>query len=70
MKEPNQRRDSLPYRLLLVVILGGVLALVVAALSNPAPLSTRTLLLLLAGVLFLVAVALEVVFRDIQKIKK
>ena len=69
MKERSQRRDSLPYRVLLVALVGGVLALVLSAFSDPSPLAARTLLLMLAGVLLIVAVALEVVFRDVARLR-
>lgn len=67
----GRRRWMLSYRMLLVVILGAVLALVLAAFSTRSPLlSSRTILLLFAGVLMLLAVALEIVFRDIRRLRK
>ncbi|HZI18036.1 MAG TPA: hypothetical protein VEY09_05510 [Pyrinomonadaceae bacterium] len=53
--------------MLLVVILGAVLALLLAAFNTTEPLSPRTILLLFAGVLFLLAAALEVIFRDLRR---
>lgn len=70
MKERSQRRESLPYRALLILILGGMLALLLVAFSNPSPLSPRTMLLLLAGVLLVVAIAVEVVFRDVARLRE
>jgi len=63
----NARRRALPFRVLLVVILGAVLALLLAAFNTTEPLSPRTILLLFAGVLFLLAAALEVIFRDLRR---
>ena len=70
MKERSKRRDIWPYRILLVVILGGILSLLLAAFSNPSPLSARTLLLLFAALLFIVALSLEVVFRDVARLRE
>lgn len=70
MKERNQRRDALPYRVLLIIILGGMLALLLAAFSNPSPLAARTLFLMLAGILLAVAIALEIVFRDVARLRE
>lgn len=70
MKERNKHRDSLPYRVLLVIIMGGVLTLLLAALTETSPLGRRTLLLILAGVLLIVAIALEVVFRDVARLRE
>ncbi|HYE12965.1 MAG TPA: hypothetical protein VD968_00825 [Pyrinomonadaceae bacterium] len=66
MREPKRRR-LLPYRVLVVVILGAVLALLLAAFSVTSPLSPRAVLLLFAGVLLLLAAAVEVIFRDIKR---
>jgi len=66
MREPKRRR-LLPYRVLVVVILGAVLALLLAAFSVASPLSPRAVLLLFAGVLLLLAAAVEVIFRDIKR---
>jgi CHASE1-domain containing sensor protein len=41
-----------------------------AAFSEPSPLKTRTLLLLLAGLLLIIAIALEVVFRDVTRLRE
>jgi CHASE1-domain containing sensor protein len=71
MRDEGKRRGSFPYRVLLVVIMGSALALVLAAFSEGAsPLTTRTLLLLLAGLLLIIAVALEVVFRDVTRLRE
>lgn len=70
MKERSKRRDSLPYRVLLVVIMGAVLALLLAAFSDIEALTPRTVFLILAGVLLVVAVALEVVFRDVARLRE
>lgn len=70
MKEPNQRRDALPYRMLLVIIMGGILTLLLVAFSSPAAPAARTLLLLVAGVLLVVAIALEIVFRDVARLRE
>ena len=70
MKERNQRRDALPYRVLLIIINGSLLTLLLAAFSNPAPLTTRAILLLLAGILLVVAIALEIVFRDVARLRE
>jgi uncharacterized membrane protein HdeD (DUF308 family) len=61
------RRRALPYRLLLVLIVGAVLALILAAFNLTAPLSPRAVLLLFAGVLLLLAAVVEVVFRDLNR---
>lgn len=66
----SKRRRILPYRLLLVAIIGAVLALLLAAFSVTSPLSARTILLLLAGVLLLLAIAVEIIFRDIRREKQ
>lgn len=66
----GRRRWMLSYRMLLVVILGAVLALLLAAFSARSPLSPRTVLLLFAGVLLLLAAALEIVFRDMRRLHK
>ena len=65
----KEGQRQLPYRVLLVVIIGGMLALVLAAFSDPAPLSPRTLLLLFAALLLLIAVAVEIIFRDISRLR-
>lgn len=70
MPERSKRRDTWPYRALFVVIIGGVLALVLAAFSNPTPLTPRALLLLPAGLLLVVAIALEIVFRDVARLRE
>lgn len=70
MKEKGKRRGSLPYRVLLVIIIGGVLALVLAAFSTQSPLTARIVLLLFAGLLLVVAVTLEIVFRDVTKLRE
>ena len=70
MRDEGQRRGSFPYRVLLVIIMGSMLALVLAAFSEPSPLKTRTLLLLLAGLLLIIAIALEVVFRDVTRLRE
>lgn len=70
MKERNQRRDALPYRMLLVVIMGGILTLLLVAFSDPSAPAARTLLLLLAGVLLVLAIALEIVFRDVARLRE
>lgn len=61
------RGRALPYRILLVVILGAVLALLLAAFNVTEPLSPRTTLILFAGVLLIVAAALEIIFRDLRR---
>jgi|GEM_PF-6246779 len=63
----ERARRALPYRVLLVIILGAVLALLLAAFNTTGPLSTRTTLLLFVGVLLLLAAALEVIFRDLRR---
>jgi hypothetical protein len=69
MREEGKRRGSFPYRVLLVIIMGSALALVLAAFSEGAsPLGARSLLLLLAGLLLIIAVALEVIFRDVTRL--
>jgi CHASE1-domain containing sensor protein len=70
MRDEGKRRGSFPYRVLLVVIMGSTLALLLAAFSEPSPLKTRTLLLLLAGLLLIIAIALEVVFRDVTRLRE
>lgn len=70
MKERNKQRNSLPYRVLLVIIMGGVLTLLLAAMTETSPLGPRTLLLILAGVLLIVAIALEIVFRDVARLRE
>ena len=70
MREEGKRRGSFPYRVLLVIIMGSTLALLLAAFSEPSPLKTRTLLLLLAGLLLIIAIALEVVFRDVTRLRE
>jgi hypothetical protein len=71
MRDEGKRRGSFPYRVLLVIIVGGTLALVLVAFSEgQSPLTTRTLLLLLAGLLLIIAVALEVVFRDVTRLRE
>jgi uncharacterized membrane protein HdeD (DUF308 family) len=64
------RRRALPYRILLVVLLGAVLALLLAAFNLTSPLSTRTILLLFAGVILLLAAAVEVIFRDLNRMRR
>jgi hypothetical protein len=63
----ERARRALPYRVLLVIILGAMLALLLAAFNVTGPLSSRTLLLLFAGVLLLLAAALEIIFRDLRR---
>ena len=70
MRDRSKRRGSLPYRILLVLLIGGVLALALWAYSSPAPLSARAVLLLAAGLLFIIAIALEVVFRDVTRLRE
>jgi hypothetical protein len=71
MRDEGKRRGSFPYRVLLVIIMGSTLALVLVAFSEEqSPLTTRTLLLLLAGLLLVIAVALEVVFRDVTRLRE
>ncbi len=70
MRDRSKRRGSLPYRVLLVLIIGGVLALALWAYSAPATLSASAVLLLAAGLLLIVAIALEVVFRDVTKLRE
>ena len=70
MRDRSKRRGSLPYRVLLVLIIGGLLALALWAYSAPAPLSARAVLLLAAGLLLVVAIALEIVFRDVTKLRE
>ena len=70
MRDEGKRRGSFPYRVLLVIIMGSTLALLLAAFSEPSPLKTRTLLLLLAGLLLIIAIALEVVFRDVTRLRE
>ncbi len=69
--QKSNRRRALPYRVLSVLIMGAFLALLLAAFySAPQPLTSRTLLLLLAGVLLLVLLALEVVYRDATRLRE
>ncbi len=70
MPPRSKRRDRMPYRVLHVVIVGGILALLIAAFSSPLPLAPRTLLVVLAGLLLVLAVLLEVVFRDIARLRE
>jgi NhaP-type Na+/H+ or K+/H+ antiporter len=63
----ERARRALPYRVLFVIILGAVLALLLAAFNLTGPLSPRTVLLLFAGVLLLLAAALELIFRDLRR---
>lgn len=70
MSKRKEDRRKLPYRLLLVAVVGGILALVLAAFSNPAPITPRTHLLLFAGLLLVVAVAVEIIFRDIARLRE
>lgn len=71
MRDEGKRRGSFPYRVLLVIIMGSMLALVLAAFSDGASrLNARTMLLLLAGLLLVIAVALEVVFRDVTRLRE
>ena len=70
MRDEGKRRGSFPYRVLLVIIMGSTLALLLTAFSEPSPLKTRTLLLLLAGLLLIIAIALEVVFRDVTRLRE
>ena len=70
MRDQGKRRGSFPYRVLLVIIMGSTLALVLAAFSEPSPITTRTLLLLLAGLLLIIAITLEVVFRDVTRLRE
>ena len=71
-RQRSNRRHALPYRVLSVVIVGGLLALLLAAFSGPSQqvLSSRASLLLLAGVLFVFAVVLEFVFRDLARLRE
>ncbi len=71
-RQRSNRRHALPYRVLSVVIVGGLLALLLAAFSGPSQqvLSSRTLLLLLAGMLLVFAVILELVFRDLARLRE
>lgn len=69
-EQAGRRPWMLSYRMFIVVLLGAVLALVLAAFSTSSPLSPRTVLLLFAGVILLLAVALEIVFRDIRRLRK
>jgi len=69
MERESERRFQLPYRVLLVVILGGLLALVLAAFSGTGAVGGRTLLLVAAGVLLVVAVVVEVLFRDLRRLR-
>ncbi len=70
MRLQSNRRIILPYRILSVVIMGALLALLLAAFSNPTSLTPRSILLLLAGVLFLLVIMLEVVFRDVTRMRE
>lgn len=70
MRDQSKRSGSLPYRVLLVLLIGSVLALALWAYSSPAPLSARAVLLLAVGLLLIVAIALEVVFRDVTKLRE
>ena len=71
MRDAGRRRGSFPYRVLLVVIMGSALALVLAAFSEgTSQPGGRALLLLLAGLLLIIAVALEVVFRDVTRLRE
>ena len=70
MPPRSKRRDRMPYRVLHVVIVAGILALLIAAFSTPSPLAPRTLLVVLAGVLLVLAVVLEVIFRDIARLRE
>jgi hypothetical protein len=71
MKDRSKRRGSLPYRILLVAIVGGALGLALTAFSDPQPqITSRAVLLLFTGVLLLIAIALEVVYRDVTKLRE
>lgn len=70
MPPPSKRRDRMPYRVLHVVIVGGILALLIAAFSSPTPFAPRTLLFVLAGLLLILIIVLEVVFRDIARLRE
>ncbi len=70
MRLQSNRRIILPYRILSVVIMGALLALLLGAFSNPTSLTPRSILLLLAGVLFLLVIMLEVVFRDVTRMRE
>ena len=57
--------------MLLVVIVGAILALLLAAFSDSLQtLTIRALLLLFAGVLLVIAIALEVIFRDFVRLRE
>ena len=67
----SNRRFQMPYRVLLVVIVGAILALLLAAFSDSyQTLTIRALLLLFAGVLLVIAIALEVIFRDFVRLRE
>ena len=67
----SNRRFQMPYRVLLVVIVGAILALLLAAFSgSPRTLTIRASLLLVAGVLLVIAIALEVIFRDFVRLRE
>lgn len=67
----SNRRRAMPYRVLSVLVMGGFLALLLAAFyTAPQSLTPRTLLLILAGVLLLVLFALEVVYRDATRLRE
>jgi membrane protease YdiL (CAAX protease family) len=67
----SNRRFQMPYRVLLVVIVGAILALLLAAFSDShQTLTIRALLLLSAGVLLVIAIALEVIFRDFVRLRE
>ncbi|HVF27690.1 MAG TPA: hypothetical protein VM943_05575 [Pyrinomonadaceae bacterium] len=69
--QKNNSRRAMPYRVLSVLIMGAFLALLLAAFySAPQPLTSRTLLLLLAGVSLLVLLALEIVYRDTTRLSE
>jgi len=70
LQKSNGRR-AMPYRVLSVLIMGAFLALLLAAFySAPQPLTSRTLLLILAGILLLVLLALEIVYRDTTRLRE
>lgn len=69
--QKSNGRRAMPYRVLSVLIMGAFLALLLAAFySAPQPLTSRTLLLLLAGILLLVLLALEIVYRDTTRLRE
>lgn len=67
----SNRRRTMPYRVLSVLIMGAFLALLLAAFyAAPRPLTSRAMYLILAGTLLLVLLALGVVYRDTTRLRE